>query len=63
MPAGAMPERANSEFALMRKQSVEAASKAIKNSRVHWVPETIHDIGWHKPQELSEAIHDFLSEG
>ena len=60
--AGPMPERANSEFALMKQEGVQAASEAIRNNRVHWVPETIHDVGWHKPNELASVIKDFLAE-
>ncbi|MCI0439345.1 MAG: alpha/beta hydrolase [Chloroflexi bacterium] len=59
--AGPMPERANTEFALMRKRTLDAAHQAIKNSRVCWIPETIHDIGWHKPKELATAIDEFLA--
>ena len=60
--AGPMPERANSEFALWKQEGVKAASEAIRNNQVHWVPETIHDVGWHKPDELARVIKDFLSE-
>ena len=42
---------------------VDAAEKNLKNGRGHWIPETIHDIGYHKPQELAQAIDDFLAEG
>ena len=41
---------------------VDAAEKSLKNGRVHWIPKTIHDIGYHKPQELAQVIDDFLSE-
>ncbi len=61
--AGPSPERANTEFALMRKRTVEAAHQAIENSRVCWIPETIHDIGWHRPRELAAAIGEFLAGG
>lgn len=63
VPAGPMPERAGSEFAAMRRKMVDMADEAITNSRVHWVPETIHDIGWHKPDELAGAIQGFLNGG
>ena len=62
VPAGPSAERAGSEFAEMRLRQVEAAEKAIKDCRVHWIPETIHDIGYHKPQELAQVIGDFLAE-
>lgn len=59
--AGPTPERAGSEFALLKQAGVEAANEAIKGSRVHWVPESIHDIGYHKPKELAGVIDEFLS--
>ncbi len=60
VPAGPPPERANTEFALNRKRMVELAADGIPNSRVHWIPNTIHDIGYHKPKELAGVITDFL---
>jgi len=63
VPAGPTPERAGSEFAETRRRMVDAAEKGLKNARVHWIPETIHDIGYHKPQELAQVIGDFLAEG
>ena len=62
VPAGPRPERAGSEFALMREEMVEMASKAISDCRVHWIPNTMHDIGYHKPRELADVIIDFLNE-
>ena len=62
VPAGPSPERAGSDFARMREQMVEAAVNAIKDCRVHWIPSTIHDIGYHKPQELARLIMEFLEE-
>ena len=63
VPAGPTPERAGAEFAETRRQMVAAAEKNLKDGRVYWVPETIHDIGYHKPQELAQVIGDFLAEG
>ncbi len=62
VPAGPAPERAGTEFAEMRRRMVAAAEQHLKNGRVHWIPETIHDIGYHKPQELAQVIGDFLAE-
>ena len=62
VPAGPPPERAGSEFAIRKEQMVEAAVTAIKDCRVHWIPNTIHDIGYHKPQELARLIKEFLEE-
>ena len=61
VPAGPRPERANSEFAQMRAEMVEMAASAIKDCRVHWIPNTMHDIGYHKPRELADLIIDFLA--
>jgi len=61
IPAGPTPERASSERAKLKQQGVEAAAKSIVNSRVRWIPETIHDIGYHKPEELAQVIREFLA--
>ena len=63
VPAGPTLERAGTEFAETRRRMVHAAEKGLKNGRVHWISETIHDIGYHKPQELAQVIGDFLAEG
>lgn len=63
VPAGPTPERAESEFAEAKRRMVDAAEQSLKNGRVHWIPETIHDIGYHKPQELVQVIDAFLAEG
>lgn len=63
VPAGPSAERAGSEFAESRRRMVAAAELSLKNCRVHWISETIHDIGYHKPQELAQVIGEFLAEG
>lgn len=60
--AGPMPERANSDFAQLRRRMVGAAEAALPNGRAHWIPETVHDIGYHKPEELARVILEFLDE-
>ena len=40
-----------------------AASKDLKDGQVHWIPNTIHDIGYHKPVELAELIKSFIPQG
>lgn len=62
IPAGPAPQQAGSERALVKQESVAAAEQAIKNSRVRWIPETVHDIGYHKPEELARVIREFLDE-
>ena len=60
--AGPRPERAASSFSSQREVAVAAAEKALPNGRVHWIPETIHDIGYDKPGELAAVIRGFLGE-
>ena len=60
--AGPVPERANSDFAQLRRRMVGAAEAALPNGRAHWIPETVHDIGYHKPEELARVILEFLDE-
>ncbi len=62
VPAGPRPDRAGSDFNRTKTVMVEAAAQAVRNNRVHWIPETIHDIGYHKPDELAGVILDFLNE-
>lgn len=62
VPAGPPADRANTEFALNRKRMVNLAAEGIPNCRVNWIPETIHDIGYHKPQELAQVILRFLED-
>ncbi len=61
IPAGPTPERADTERAIAKRAGVEAASRSIRQSQVRWIPETVHDIGYHKPQELAEVMLEFLS--
>jgi pimeloyl-ACP methyl ester carboxylesterase len=63
VPAGPRPDRAGSNFNLTKTVMVEAAARTVPNNRVHWIPETIHDIGYHKPDELAAVIMEFLGEG
>ncbi len=60
VPAGPSADRANTEFALNRKRMVNLAAEGILDCRVNWIPETIHDIGYHKPQELAQVILRFI---
>ena len=60
--AGPRPERAGSQFSRQREVMVAAAQAALPNGRAHWIPETIHDIGYDKPAELAAVIRAFLQE-
>ena len=62
IPAGPSAQQAGSERALVKQERVAAAEQAIKNSRIRWIPETVHDIGYHKPEELAQVIREFLDE-
>ncbi len=62
VPAGPRPERAGSEFSRTKEVMVAAAARAVKDNRVRWIPDTIHDIGYHKPDELARVIMEFLEE-
>ena len=59
--AGPSPERAESEYAQLRRDMVKSAEQDLKDCRVHWIPDTMHDIGYHKPVELASVIQEFLS--
>ena len=59
--AGSPPDRAGSEFAQMRRAMVKSAEHDLRNGRVHWIPDTVHDIGYHKPVELASVIREFLT--
>ena len=61
--AGPRAERANSQFSRQREVMVGAAEAALKNGQVLWIPDTIHDIGYDKPEELATAIRRFLETG
>lgn len=60
--AGPRPERASSQFSRQREVMVAAAEAALPNGRAHWIPDTIHDIGYDKPGELASVIRGFLGE-
>ena len=62
VPAGPQADRANTEFSRMREIMVSAAAHAARQAQVRWIPETIHDIGYHKPQELAQIIQEFFEE-
>ena len=59
--AGPRAERANSQFSRQREVMVAAAERALRNGRIHWIPETVHDIGYDKPAELAAVVREFLA--
>lgn len=42
-----------------KRSQVEAAQQQLKNVRVAWMEETIHDVPWQRPQELAHILVDF----
>ena len=62
IPAGPRPEQANSERARSKEVRVAAAAKAISNCQVRWIADTVHDMGYDKPQELAGVILEFLAQ-
>ncbi len=38
----------------------EAAEKGLLHGQVVWMPDTIHDIPWHRPEELVAVLAEFL---
>jgi len=61
--AGPRPDRAGSDFSIRREEMVTAAAGFLKDVQVHWIPNTIHDIGYHKPVELAGLIKIFIPQG
>ena len=61
--AGPREDWKNHEFNRMREVMASAAHSGITGSILEWIPETMHDIGYHKPEELAQALRTFLSEG
>ena len=61
--AGPTPDRAGSDFSIRREEMVTAAAGFLKDGQVHWIPNTIHDIGYHKPVELAGLIKIFIPQG
>ncbi|MCY3761062.1 MAG: alpha/beta hydrolase [Gemmatimonadetes bacterium] len=60
VPAGPGSPETDSDFDRDRRRLVKLAADAIPGSRVRWIPDTIHDIGYHKPRELAQAILEFV---
>ena len=60
--AGPRAGAEDSEFAQRRRIMVEAAHSALKDCRVEWIPDTMHDVGYHKPMELVRTLRSFLGD-
>lgn len=51
---------ANQPFSARRKEAVAMAGGALPLSRVVWIEDSGHDIGYEKPHALAQAINLFL---
>ncbi len=60
-PAGPRPENAGTERVRVKEERVAATVAGLSDARARWIPETVHDIGYDKPDELALVIREFLS--
>ena len=60
VPADPGSPETDSDFDRDRRRLVKLAADAIPGCRVRWIPDTVHDIGYHKPRELARAILEFV---
>ena len=61
VPAGPLPIKRHLERFWNKQNRVAVASRTISNCKVHWIQNTIHDIGYHRPEYLSNVIRAFLN--
>jgi pimeloyl-ACP methyl ester carboxylesterase len=47
------------EWMQLKREAIEKAQQVIKDCRVVWMADTIHDIPLHRPAELAQAIGEF----
>ncbi|MFQ5880760.1 MAG: alpha/beta fold hydrolase [Dehalococcoidia bacterium] len=52
-------ERA-ARFLEAKRQAVATAQRLLQRRRLLWMEETIHDVPLHRPQELAQAVADFV---
>ena len=61
IPAGSRSGQEQSQRAVQKRERVAAAEATIKHCRVCWVEDTVHDVGYHRPEELARVMDEFLS--
>ncbi len=44
------------------KMTIADAQQLLRNSKAVWMPNTSHDVPWHRPQELVSVMRQFLQE-
>ena len=54
--------QASDEFIRRRNESVNTAQAVLSDSKVVWISDTGHDIGYQKPKELAVVLRGFLSD-
>ena len=62
IPAGPRSGQEQSQRAAQKRERVAAAEAAIEGSQVRWIEDTVHDIGYHRPEELARLMDEFMSE-
>ncbi|MEX1253924.1 MAG: alpha/beta hydrolase [Dehalococcoidia bacterium] len=45
----------------MKREAIARAERSLFDCRVLWMPDTIHDIPLHRPNELAQAIEEFAA--
>ena len=60
VPAGPQPRQRQLERFWNKQSRVAIASRTIADCKVHWIQNTIHDIGYHRPEYLTNVIQAFL---
>ncbi|MCE2466150.1 MAG: alpha/beta hydrolase [Dehalococcoidia bacterium] len=55
------PGTGSPELAQSRRMMVDAAEAALEDSRVVWIKDSSHDIGYHTPVELAQTLDSFLA--
>lgn len=56
-------DMSNPEWMEVKRAQVQAAAHGIAHARVHWFPETAHDIHVHRPATLAALMLDDLQQG
>jgi pimeloyl-ACP methyl ester carboxylesterase len=57
--ASELPDPRNQMWLKAKAQSIELATRTLKDARALWMEDTIHDIPLQRPQELAAAIVKF----
>jgi pimeloyl-ACP methyl ester carboxylesterase len=56
------PDPRGEQFRAARVRQVARAAAGIRNARVLWMEETVHDVPLHRPRELAEAILELAAD-